>query len=99
VCAELGRKDEARAHGRPSATAAESPLDRIEAFDELVLALVDAGDLEGAAGHAGALQDVRWPTWRYEETQLGGARAQRDRAHARRAATRGGASRGERRGW
>ncbi len=47
---ELGKLDEARRAFETVAGRAEDPLQRIEAWDELALALVDAGDLEGAAG-------------------------------------------------
>lgn len=70
VCADLGRKDEARRIWEGVAAAAESPLDRIEAFDELVLALVDAGDLEGAAGMLERCKTTLADTAN-EETQLG----------------------------
>lgn len=48
--AELGKTDEARRQWDAVAARAEDPLQRIDAWDELALLLVDTGDLEGAAG-------------------------------------------------
>jgi tetratricopeptide (TPR) repeat protein len=50
VYAEQQQPDEARRRWEGVAQRAEDPLQRIDAWDELALALVDAGDLEGAAG-------------------------------------------------
>jgi tetratricopeptide (TPR) repeat protein len=58
----LGKQEEARRRWRALTAHAEDPLLRIDAWDELALASVDAGDLEGAAGWLGqareALADV-----------------------------------------
>jgi tetratricopeptide (TPR) repeat protein len=48
--AELGRIDAARRAWEALSTAAESPTDRIEAFDDWATSFIDAGDLEAAAG-------------------------------------------------
>ncbi|HUR28541.1 MAG TPA: hypothetical protein VM509_10165, partial [Planctomycetota bacterium] len=50
VYAELGKLDEARRQWEAVAQRAEDPLQKIDAWDELALDLVDGGDLEGAAG-------------------------------------------------
>ncbi|MCE9595477.1 MAG: hypothetical protein K8S98_14915 [Planctomycetes bacterium] len=68
--AELGRIDVARRAWEALTTAAESPVDRIEAFDDWAASFVDAGDLEAAAGVLArcreALRDAS-----EEETPLG----------------------------
>ena len=50
VYAELGRPDDARRAWTRVAESAEDPLDRVRAYDQLALAAVGRGDLEGAAG-------------------------------------------------
>jgi tetratricopeptide (TPR) repeat protein len=50
VYAELGKLEEARRQWEAVAKRAEDPLQRIDAWDELAMELVDGGDLEGAAG-------------------------------------------------
>lgn len=50
VYAELKRPDDARRAWQRVADGAEDPLDRIRAYDNLAQALIDKGDLEGAAG-------------------------------------------------
>jgi len=66
----LGKPEEAARRWEAVARRAEDPLQRIDAWDELALALVDAGDLEGAAGWIGrareSLADVA-----LEETENG----------------------------
>jgi tetratricopeptide (TPR) repeat protein len=46
----LDKPEEARRQWKAVAARAEDPLQRIEAWDELALDLVEVGDLEGAAG-------------------------------------------------
>lgn len=50
VCHELGREADARRAWQRVADGAEDPLDRIRAWDRLACALIESGDLEGAAG-------------------------------------------------
>jgi tetratricopeptide (TPR) repeat protein len=70
VWLERGRVDEAQRAWERVARDAEDPLDRIRAYDELALALIVTGDLEGAAGQLErcrrALADVA-----LEETRTG----------------------------
>ncbi len=47
---ELGKPNEARRQWEAVAQRSEDSMQRIDAWDELALALVDSGDLEGAAG-------------------------------------------------
>ena len=53
----LGKPEEAQRRWEAVARRAEDPLQRIDAWDELALALVDAGDLEGAAGWIGRARE------------------------------------------
>lgn len=50
VYAALDRHDDARRAWQRVADTAEDPLDRVRAYDCLALALIEKGDLEGAAG-------------------------------------------------
>ncbi len=50
VYTELGKPAEARRQWEAVAQRSEDPMQRIDAWDELALAHVDGGDLEGAAG-------------------------------------------------
>lgn len=70
VQAELGRIGEARRTWERVAAAARSPLTRCRAFDCLTLALVDAADLEGAAGMLARCREALAEHAR-EETELG----------------------------
>lgn len=67
---EAGRFDAARRLWERVARTAEDPVERVRAYDLLALALIERGDLEGAAGVLescrGALRDVA-----SEETQSG----------------------------
>jgi hypothetical protein len=48
MISELGRADEARRRWEALASSAESPIDRIQAFDDLAASYLDAADLDGA---------------------------------------------------
>jgi tetratricopeptide (TPR) repeat protein len=67
---ELKRPDEAKAAWQKVADGAEDPVDRIRAFDWLALALVDANDLEGAAGTIERCREAL-SSVAQEETKLG----------------------------
>lgn len=70
VYAELGRPDDARRAWTRVAEAAEDPLDRVRAYDQLALAAVGRGELEGAAGLLERCREALADT-AAEETKLG----------------------------
>lgn len=70
VYAELGRPDDARRAWTRVAESAEDPLDRVRAYDQLALAAVARGELEGAAGLLERCREALADT-AAEETKLG----------------------------
>ena len=70
VHADAGRFEEAWRLWESVVTLAEDPVDRVQAFDLLALALIERGDLEGAAGVLERCRVASSDVAR-EETQLG----------------------------
>jgi tetratricopeptide (TPR) repeat protein len=64
------RPEDARRAWKRVAEGAEDPLDRVRAFDQLALELIDSGDLEGAAGMLERCRESLAET-SMEETRLG----------------------------
>jgi len=85
VHAERGDADEARRLWQRLAEAAEDPVHRVEAFDELALQLADVEDLEGAAGvlerARAALSDVALEDTAQGERVRGALEGMRSIAH------------------